>query len=159
MSGRPASWTPGEPQFKLPILLPSEIRSKGRIALPAELLDKVSWLSPARDSRLDIGIEVHAVGHIEIVPKGIIDAVFATETDLRASLIRRLFVAHIDGDRRLVLPSLFEQRVFPSWSEGAEHNVVLECHEDLVGVFTTEAWMKVIAADRTLGQLIAKSSG
>jgi len=140
------------------VLLPSEIRSKGRIALPAEALDKVSWLSHARDSPVDIGIEVRAIGHIEIVPRNIVDSVLARETDLRASLIRRLFVAHIDGDRRLVLPSFFEDRVFPSWSKGVEHNVLLECHEDHVAVFTTEAWMKLVGADPTLGQVVSRSS-
>lgn len=151
------SWTPGNPQLKLPVLLPSEIRSKGRIALPSELLDKLPWLAPARVSRLDVGIEVRAIGHIQIVPKDLVDSVVAAETDLRPSLIRRLFVSHIDNDRRLVLPVLFENRVFPSWSSGIEHNVVLECCEDHVSVMTAEAWMGLVKSDRTLNQLLSQT--
>lgn len=158
MSGRPVSWTPGNPQLKLPVVLPSEIRSKGRVALPSELLDKVSWLSAARNSRLEVGLEVRAIGYIQIVPKQIVDSVVATEAELLPVLVRRLFASHVDSDRRLVLPPLFEDRVFPSWSTGIEHSVILECHQDYVSVLTTEAWMKLVASDRTLDQLLSKSS-
>ena len=158
MSGRRVSWTPGNPQLKLPVVLPSEIRSRGRVRLPAELLDKVSWLADAKDSRLEIVLEVRDLGHVRIVPKPLIDALLASEKELLPSLVRRLFASHIEDDGRLVLPSIFEDRIFANWSGPTEQNVVLECHNDHVAILTTDAWVKLVGTERPLEQLLSKYS-
>ena len=158
MSGRRVSWTPGDPQPSLPVILPSEVRSKGRVTLPSQLLDNIEWLAPSRSSSIEVILEVRSIGHVRIVPKSVVDALLLNEPDLQTSLTRRALATHVDSDRRLVLPTLLEGRVFPAWSRGVETSVILECHKDHVALLTTESWMKLIADDRDLAELLARSA-
>lgn len=147
MGGRHAAWTPGSPRLRLPVLLPSEIRSKGRIKLPQELLDKAKWLASGDGQSQDVALEIRGAGFVRIVPKDRADALLAADEELVQIAPRRLLICHIEDGQRLVLPSMLEERVFDRWTNAPPQKVVLDCHSHHVSVLTTQAWMTLIAAD------------